>query len=535
MRFLRGVWPVAPAIAALLLLAFPGSSSPLASALLLAVAAVGLSVAVTLAYVRSRIEPLVAVAERLAAGEADARIPARRDALGHRLAIAIGGLGSRIAEAHSEATTDRLTGLPNRPAIIGTLFTEVERSVRYRRPLSVAFADIDHFKTINDTYGHEAGDLVLRGVAEALRRNLRASDRVGRYGGEEFMVVLPETSVEEAATLADKLRQLVASEPQALPDGSTVNVTVSLGVTGGTGDRLRVDALVREADAAMYSAKALGRDQVYAFEEPDDESTVVRSPISASGRSQAIQLGRMAHGAAANALAQMISPLPHYRGQPSALIATIVTTLARQLSLPDHEIDKIRVAALLHDVGKVGVPTDILEKPSSLTPAEWRSVIQHPRIGQVILEQATVLRDAVPIILHHHERFGGAGYPYGLRGLEIPLGARIVAIADAYDAMIQDRPYKLAISHAEAIDELQRHAGTQFDPELVEIFCEIYGDHPPIADPAAAGFATAFAQPRRERRPAGGHGHDHVPATGHLVASGDAGTVHDLGLAASDG
>ena len=532
MRLFRGVWPVVPAIATVLLIALPDFGGLLGRSVLIAAAAVGLSAAVTAAYLRSRIEPLVAAAERLAAGDAGTKIPARKDNLGRRLATSIERLGSSMAEAHSEATTDILTGLPNRPAIIGTLFTEVERSVRYRRPLSVAFADIDHFKTINDTYGHEAGDLVLKGVAEVLRRNLRASDRVGRYGGEEFMVVLPETSVQEAATLADKLRLLVAGEPQALPDGSTVSVSVSLGVTGGTGDRLRVDALVREADAAMYSAKALGRDQVYAFEEPNDESTVVSSPISAAGRSEAMHLGRLAHGAAADALAQIIAPLPHYRGQPSALIATIVTTLARQLSLPDHEIDKIRVAALLHDVGKVGVPQDILEKPSSLTPAEWRSVIQHPRIGQVILEQATVLRDAVPIILHHHERYGGAGYPYGLRGLEIPLGARIVAIADAYDAMIQDRPYKRKISHSEAIDELRRHAGTQFDPELVDIFCEIYADYPPVADPTAAGFASAFSQPRRERRAGGGHAHPQ--AAGDAPGPGSDGDIHQLGLAASD-
>jgi len=491
MRYIWGLWPVVPATAAILLLTTPETAGPIARPVLTALVAVGLAVAVTRAYIRSRIEPLVAVAERLARGEANVPIPTRRDGLGRRFAAAITTLGSSMAEAHSEATTDRLTGIPNRPAIIGALFTEVERSVRYRRPLSVAFADIDHFKTINDTYGHESGDAVLRGVSASLRRNLRSSDRVGRYGGEEFMVLLPETGVEDAAVLADKLRLIVASERHLLPDGSDVSVTISLGVTGGAGDRLSVDALVREADAAMYSAKALGRDQVYAFEEPSDDSTVVRSPISPAGRSQAMELGRQAHGAAADALAQIISPLPHYRGQPSALIATIVTTLARQLSLPEHEIDKLRVAALLHDVGKVGIPQDILEKPSSLTPAEWRSVVQHPRIGQVILEQATMLRDAVPIILHHHERFGGAGYPYGLRGHEIPLGARIVAIADAYDAMIQDRPYKRKITHAAAIEELRAHAGTQFDPELVEIFCDIYEDQAPEADPAAAGFIAA--------------------------------------------
>ena len=510
MRFMRAGWPVLPAVAAILLSARPGATDGLIHAGLLAVAAVGLTTAVTMSYFRSRVEPLVRVAERIAAGEPGVEVPTRRDDLGRRLAAAIGQIGSSMAEAHSDATTDVLTDLPNRPAIIGTLFTEVERSIRYRRPLAVAFADIDHFKAINDTYGHEAGDVVLRGVAAILRRNLRGSDRAGRYGGEEFMVVLPETTVPEGAALAEKLRLLVGAERFALPDGSTVGVTISIGVTGGAADRLRVEALVREADAAMYSAKALGRDQVYAFEEPDEESTIVRSPISTSGRTQAMELGRLAHGAAANALAQMIAPLPHYRGQPSALIATIVGALARQLDLPAHEVDKIRVAALLHDVGKVGVPADILEKPSSLTPAEWRSVVQHPRIGQVILEQATVLRDAVPIILHHHERFGGSGYPYGLRGDEIPIGARIVAIADAYDAMIQDRPYKRAISHAAAVKELRDHAGSQFDPELVEIFCDIYGSEAPVADPAAAGFANALTY--RPPRTMPEHDHPHPAA-----------------------
>jgi diguanylate cyclase (GGDEF)-like protein len=503
------IWPLAPAAAAILLLATPDQVEPAARPVMAALAAVGLAAVAIGAYVRSRIEPLVAVAERLAAGETGLSIPVRNDALGRRLGAAIATLGASMAEAQSDATTDRLTGVPNRPAVIGALFAEVERSVRYRRPLSVAFADIDHFKAINDTYGHEAGDVVLRGVSTVLRQSLRASDRVGRYGGEEFMIMLPETTVEDAAILADKLRLLVAGARWRLPDGNEVGVTISLGVTGGAGDGLSVDALVREADAAMYSAKALGRDQVYAFEAPNDDSTVISSPIAPAGRSHAMELGRSAHDAVSDALAQIIAPLPHYRGQPSALIATIVTTLARQLSLPEHEIDKIRVAALLHDVGKVGVPQDILEKPSSLTPAEWRSVVQHPRIGQVILEQATILRDAVPIILHHHERFGGAGYPHGLRAHQIPLGARIVAIADAYDAMIQDRPYKSKMSHEAAIEELRRHAGTQFDPELVQIFCDIFGTNAPEADPAALGFIAA-AQAHRHASDMGPGGADRL-------------------------
>jgi HD-GYP domain-containing protein (c-di-GMP phosphodiesterase class II) len=179
----------------------------------------------------------------------------------------------------------------------------------------------------------------------------------------------------------------------------------------------------------------------------------------------------------------VVAPLALYQGRPSALIATIVSAMGHQLALPEVEIDRLRVAALLHDVGKVAVPLEILDKPTSLTSAEWQSVVQHPRIGQVILEQATTLRDAVPIILHHHERYSGHGYPYGLRGNDIPLGARIVAIADAYDAMTHDRPYKRPMSHDQAISELRRHAGTQFDPELVGLFCSLYASRAPQADP----------------------------------------------------
>ena len=489
MRRLVRAWPVVPAMAAIALLTVPGGSDEVLRSALIALVAVLLTFAVTAAYMRSRVEPLVIAAEKLAGGETEVEIPTRRDDLGRRLGRAMLSVRASVAAARSQAATDILTGAPNRPALVAALFAEVERSVRHRRPLAVAFGDIDNFKSVNDTYGHEVGDEVLKGVVDAIRGSVRVTDIVGRYGGEEIVVILPETTVEDAAALADSLRLVVGRRRFAVASGE-ISVTVSFGVAGAVGDRLGVESLLRQADAAMYSAKALGRDQVYAFTEPDDDASVIRSPISPRGRAEAMDLGKAAHGAAAETLAAILSPLPHYRGQPSALIATIVAALARNLDLPRHEVDKVRVAALLHDVGKVGIPADILEKPAALTPAEWRSVVQHPRIGQVILEQATVLRDAVPIILHHHERFGGAGYPYGLRGQEIPLGARIVAIADAYDAMTQDRPYKRAISHQAAIDELRRHAGTQFDPELVELFCDLYGARPPEVEPGAAIFAA---------------------------------------------
>ena len=460
-----------------------------------ALVAAGLGVVLTSILVRAhqayRFGRLVKAAERIAAGDYTAYVAPRGTGLESRLAHAVNEIAAALVDTHDRATVDRLTGVANRQSLLAALFAEAERASRYGRPLSVAFVDIDHFKTVNDTYGHAVGDIVLRGVAQAIAANLRTSDMIGRYGGEEFMLILTETNIEEGAALTEKLRTLVQRQRFAIEGAGDIAVTISIGIAGGSGSQLRMDTLVRDADAAMYSAKSLGRNQTYVFAEPDDDARVPRAPISAAGRARAVEIGQRARDASMAALTSVLDPLPHYRGQPSALIASIVVSLARQLQLSDAEIDRLRVAALLHDVGKIAVPEEILEKPSALTSAEWRTVVQHPRIGQVILEQAAALKDAVPIILHHHERYAGHGYPFGLRANEIPLGARIVAIADAYDAMTNDRPYKRAISHDQAIAELRRHSGTQFDPELVDLFCDLYASRAPEPDATVLALSAA--------------------------------------------
>jgi diguanylate cyclase (GGDEF)-like protein len=464
---------------------------------------VGMTAALSWLLVRLRFERLIKAAERIAAGDYTIAVSTWGGGLETRLGVAINGISASLADTHDRATIDRLTGVANRQALLAALFAEVERASRYERPLCVAFVDIDHFKAVNDSYGHAAGDTVLRGVAQTIAENLRTSDLIGRYGGEEFMLILTETDVEEGAELSEKLRKLVERLHFNVEGNTDLSVTISIGIVGGTGQQLRMETLVRDADAAMYSAKSLGRNQTYIFEEPDEDARVPRAPISDIGRERAMEIGRRARDAATDMLTSFIAPLPHYRGQPSALIAAIVVEMARQLELPEAEVDRIRVAALLHDVGKVAVPDEILEKPAPLTSAEWRTVVQHPRIGQVILEHAAALKDAVPIILHHHERFAGHGYPYGLRGNEIPLGARIVAIADAYDAMIHDRPYKQAITHDAAVAELRQHAGTQFDPELVTLFCDLYANRAPLPDQTVLAItqpsSAAGRRPRRTR------------------------------------
>lgn len=494
-------------------------------AALAAVTAITATSVVVWLYMRLWFGRLVRAAERIAEGQLDVRVPEGGGGLDGRLAAAINGIAAVMAAKQDAATVDKLTGVANRQQLLATLFSEVERSSRYNRPFSVGFVDIDHFKSVNDTYGHAAGDIVLRGVAQILNANMRSTDLVGRYGGEEFMLLLSETGVEYAAVLAEKLRNLVQREGFAVDGNRDLHVTVSIGIAGGEGPALRMDSLARDADAAMYSAKSLGRNQVYVFAEPDEDARIPRAQISQAGRAMAQQAGRVARDAAQAALTALISPYPFPGGgdQPSALIATIAVRMANQLGLPEADVERVRVASLLHDVGKVAVPDEILSKPSGLTSTEWRAIVQHPRIGQVIIEQAASFRDAIPIILHHHERYSGQGYPLGLRSNEIPLGARIVAIADAYDAMAHDRPYKRAVSHEAAINELRSHAGTQFDPELVGLFCDMYANEPPRIDPAvvtpqptvpmlAAQRRSRHADEPYDRRTSRPFGHDEAAA-----------------------
>jgi diguanylate cyclase (GGDEF)-like protein len=418
-------------------------------------------------------------------------------------------LAGRVALTWIQATVDPLTGIANRQAILRLVDEEIARAARYQRPLSVILADLDHFKRLNDAHGHQAGDLVLRHIGAILAGCVRTVDTAGRYGGEEFLVVLPETDADAAAAVAEKLRRIVAGSPVMLPDGGEICVTLSAGVAGGIGTVLRSDALVRDADAALYSAKALGRDQVFVFRETGDLDTVRRAPIAPEARSRALDVGREAMAAAQAALIDTLAARPSWAGRPSTLIAEASVALARAIALPAGELDRIRTASLLHDLGKLAIPDEILAKPGDLAESEWRVVTEHPKIGQVVLEQAGALRDAATIVLHHHEWYDGRGYPHGLAGTEIPVGARIVSIVDAYEAMVAGRPYRAAISHEAAITELRRQAGVQFDPELVEVFAEVFGDGVPW-EPDAHHHDLADASAVHQRTTAQLHDAVHV-------------------------
>jgi len=461
---------------------------------------------------------LVRLAERLATAGDDAQlVAADADRIQDpRLRQAFERLADRVADTWRLATVDPLTGIANRQAVLTRLADELARASRYQRPLAVVMVDLDHFKRLNDAHGHEAGDVVLRQVARRLAANLRAVDLAGRFGGEEFLMILPETDADAAASLAEKLRRAVAGAPIRLPEGHEVTITLSAGVAGGPGPVLRAETLIRDADAALYSAKALGRNTVYVFRETGDEDTVRRSPIRAEARTAAVDVGRAAMAAAQDALLGSLAGRAPWAGKPSTLIAEASIALARAIDLPEGELDRIRTASLLHDLGKLAIPEEILAKPSDLAASEWRVVAEHPKIGQVVLEQAGALRDAATIVLHHHEWFDGSGYPHGLAGVDIPVGARIVSICDAYEAMVGGRPYRGAISHAAAIAELRRMAGVQFDPELVEVFAEQF--------PTGLPWEPDAHDQQHPRRIREAHVHPRVRASGRARTTAD---VHD--------
>jgi len=450
--------------------------------------------------------------ERLATGAEPEELRVGRQIHDPKLKASFEQLAARIEQTWTNATQDFLTEVANRQALLTRLDEEIERATRYGHQLSIAMIDIDHFKRLNDTYGHLAGDQVLHQIAQTIQRSVRRVDIVGRYGGEEFLIILPETDIDAAASIAEKVRRLVGSDKIRLDDGTTVGVTLSSGVAGGLGAYVHLDSLVRDADAALYSAKALGRDQVYVFHAIEDNGQIRRASISPGAREHALEIGRAALDAATDSLGAVLEARPGWAGGPSTMIAESAAAVAMNVGLPAGEIGRIRTASLLHDLGKLAIPDEILSKPSELDDSEWRVVTEHPKIGQVVLEQAGALQDAATIVLHHHEWYDGTGYPHGLAGQQIPIGARIVAVSDAYEAMVSGRPYRDAVSHERALEELRRHAGIQFDPEIVNQFIALFeGGMPwPVSDDHDHA-----------------HPHDRARRSGATSAEVDHGALHD--------
>ncbi len=360
------------------------------------------------------------------------------------------------------ATRDVLTGCLNRRAFHEQLSTLYGLARRHGTPLSAVMVDADHFKSVNDQYGHGRGDDVLREIGRRLNATVRQSDVVCRYGGEEFCVLLPLTPADAAAAVAETIRAALSASPIA-----ELNITASLGVSSTESAVEGERQLVEQADLALYASKKRGRNRVTSFGTLDP-ATIAEKPQSAT-RNQAERIPIPA----VMSLLSALSFRDPQTGDHSRRVADMCVRAARGL-FSEAETFVLEVAALLHDIGKIGVPDTILLKPGKLSAAEWEIMSQHDRIGVEIVQSAFGCESLSEIIRRHHGRFDEApteAIDPAADSHQIALRqSRLLAIADAYDAMTNDRVYRAAMSQEQSFEELRKCAGSQFDPELVEHF-----------------------------------------------------------------
>jgi diguanylate cyclase (GGDEF)-like protein/putative nucleotidyltransferase with HDIG domain len=364
------------------------------------------------------------------------------------------------SQAMTWAITDGLTRLYNHRYMHECLEKEIARGTRFGTTFSIIMIDLDFFKTYNDTYGHLAGDDVLTNVGKCIQASIRTVDLAFRYGGEEFAVILPETANEGAYLVAERIREKIE---QKVFSGRS-SITASLGIATWPTDGVTKEQMLVSADKALYTAKGTGRNRTCS---PFDYKKQGLVSVDAASETQRIAISMIF------ALAATVDAKDHYTYGHSRKVSQYAVAMAQEMNLSSEKIGVIRTAGLLHDIGKIGIPDSILNKDGVLDEQEWRQIRAHPEMGVEILRYVAELANSLPIILNHHEHFDGSGYPSGLKGNEIPFEARLLSIADAYDAMTSLRPYHNQRSSQEAIDELRRCAGTTFDPELVETFCKI--------------------------------------------------------------
>lgn len=358
-----------------------------------------------------------------------------------------------LAALERQARSDGLTGLVNHRCFQQQLEREFTRAKRHGRPMSLIMFDLDGFKLVNDIHGHDAGDRVLRVVGRALQRGRRSSDIPARIGGDEFALVAPETSADEALLLAERIRAAAAAAIQA----AGMSVTVSAGVADAAIAATKHD-LCHLADSALYHAKHSGRDHAVRYAAGVERIGEAR-PDEETQRTPAAGLASLVRALGANDAPTRLH---------SERVARIAGALAARRGWSAQRCARLREAALLHDVGKLAVPEGILNKAGALTAEEYQAVKAHAALGAHIAA-STLDAEQVRWVRAHHERPDGKGYPDGRKFAQIPDGALLLGIADAYDSMTSDRPYRRAMSSSAALAELRRHAGTQFDRDLVDL------------------------------------------------------------------
>jgi diguanylate cyclase (GGDEF)-like protein len=360
------------------------------------------------------------------------------------------------------ALTDPLTGLGNHRHFHERLQRELAEAEQRGLTLSLCLVDIDDFKRINDRYGHPVGDRVLGQVASRLRQGGESF----RLGGDEFAVLLPGLDERAAIAVARSIVERVGT----VEIEQIGSVTVSAGIAAYPAQGVGRDELIRLADSALYWAKEDGKNRARTYQ-----------AASSLELSQLQQLAegpdRAARYRAAASLAKAVDARDVYTGSHSERVGELSARIARRLGIDEPQVELTRLAGSLHDLGKLAIPEEILRKPGALNDSERLVLQRHPQIGHRMLESLGV-EPIADWVLHHHERWDGNGYPDRLRGEQIPLGARIIFVADAFDAMTSERVYRKPLSEHDAVSELERCAGSQFDPAVVDAFSEELGAVP---------------------------------------------------------
>ncbi len=382
------------------------------------------------------------------------------------------------------ALKDPHTGLYNRRYLKETLEKELALAKRHAQSLSVIMMDIDYFKSINDVYGHTFGDLVLKQFTETLKKAVRRYDIIFRFGGEEFVIIALRTDRTTGLILAERLLKTVHVHNFGNKE-NVVKLKLSISVTSYPEDGWVVGGsdLISLADQILNKVKEYGGNKVFSSKDlekmeenfPSENET---GEVMELLKQKVYRLSQRANQSlieAIFALSKTIGLKDWYSDTFTKRITHYAIAIAEMLKVPKNEIEHIRKAAILHDIGKVGINGKILLKHSKLTTREFETMKKHPQLSADIIRPLYFLRGTIPLILYHHERWDGKGYPHGLKGNQIPIGARIIAIVDAYRSLTSNRPYRKAYSKNSAMKILARESGTKFDPQVTAAFLEILG------------------------------------------------------------